>query len=454
MPKELKCIGCNRKNFANDRGLAYHRLSCTAFKRKQQQKVRNLTKPPLETPSEASGGHVINDQAEGFTDPVLNDVDLPDIEPVASPPPEYRKSGLPKRNIRLPKRFLDVLPALPPVVVAPEIETHTPTPTPTPADDISFIPEHTTPNSFGIYRIYNCGAPSFTPNSDFHTDSTSDSPHFTCSGPSSSASWGSPFGIDTTDPDIVSITKNPFANVSICRLMSWFYSGVTKTLKDLNNLVHNVLLAADFKLDDLIRFDAFKEAKKLDDFNSTDSSASNPPLTDGWIKATLSIPLPCAKVLFPSEADAPKYKVEGVYYRKPLEVLKAAFLEHAAQDFHIAPYEEYWQPRLNVPKERIFSELYNTDAYNQEHKNIRSQSHNGCQLETVIAAIMLWSDSTHLTSFGNASLWPIYLYLGNQTKYARTKPSAFAAHHLAYIPKVCTLVLPRSNNLNKYYIYS
>jgi len=50
--------------------------------------------------------------------------------------------------------------------------------------------------------------------------------------------------------------------------------------------------------------------------------------------------------------------------------------------------------------------------------------------------MMIWSDSTHLTSFGTASLWPVYLYFGNQSKYTRAKPSEFAAHHLAYIPKV------------------
>lgn len=60
----------------------------------------------------------------------------------------------------------------------------------------------------------------------------------------------------------------------------------------------------------------------------------------------------------------------------------------------------------------------------------------GPQLETVVAAIMLSSDSTQLTSFGTASLWPIYLYLGNLSKYTRLKPKSFAAHHLAYIPKV------------------
>ena len=49
---------------------------------------------------------------------------------------------------------------------------------------------------------------------------------------------------------------------------------------------------------------------------------------------------------------------------------------------------------------------------------------------------MLWLDSTHLTSFGHASLWLLYLYIGGLSKYTCAKPSSFAAHHLAYIPKV------------------
>jgi hypothetical protein len=50
--------------------------------------------------------------------------------------------------------------------------------------------------------------------------------------------------------------------------------------------------------------------------------------------------------------------------------------------------------------------------------------------------MMIWSDSTHLAEFGNASLWLIYLFFGNQSKYSRAKPNDFAAHHIAYMPKV------------------
>jgi len=37
--------------------------------------------------------------------------------------------------------------------------------------------------------------------------------------------------------------------------------------------------------------------------------------------------------------------------------------------------------------------------------------------EVAILAMLFWSDLTHLASFGTASLWPIYLYFGNLSKY-------------------------------------
>ena len=58
------------------------------------------------------------------------------------------------------------------------------------------------------------------------------------------------------------------------------------------------------------------------------------------------------------------------------------------------------------------------------------------QIEPFIAGIMFYSDATHLANFGTASLYPMYMYVGNQSQYLRAKPSEFTAHHIAYIPKV------------------
>jgi hypothetical protein len=49
---------------------------------------------------------------------------------------------------------------------------------------------------------------------------------------------------------------------------------------------------------------------------------------------------------------------------------------------------------------------------------------------------MILSDATHLTSFGTASSWPMYMFFANLSKYMRERPSKGAAHHLAYIPKL------------------
>jgi hypothetical protein len=57
-------------------------------------------------------------------------------------------------------------------------------------------------------------------------------------------------------------------------------------------------------------------------------------------------------------------------------------------------------------------------------------------LKALVAALMVASDETHLTDFGNAKAWPIYLMLGNLSKYIRSQPNSGAMHHLAYIPSV------------------
>jgi hypothetical protein len=67
-------------------------------------------------------------------------------------------------------------------------------------------------------------------------------------------------------------------------------------------------------------------------------------------------------------------------------------------------------------------------------------------LESVVVPIMLYSDSTHLATFSTAALWPIYFFIGLTLKYIWTKPTTFSAHHLAYIPSVCSLLISLNCN--------
>jgi hypothetical protein len=54
---------------------------------------------------------------------------------------------------------------------------------------------------------------------------------------------------------------------------------------------------------------------------------------------------------------------------------------------------------------------------------------------------MFWSDATQLTSFGNAKLWPLYMYFGNESKYCRCKPTNHLCEHVAYFQTVRRLCL-------------
>ena len=55
--------------------------------------------------------------------------------------------------------------------------------------------------------------------------------------------------------------------------------------------------------------------------------------------------------------------------------------------------------------------------------------------------MMFWSDATQLTAFGDAKLWPLYVYFGNESKYQRCTPTANLCSHAAYFQAVHVHVL-------------
>ena len=173
----------------------------------------------------------------------------------------------------------------------------------------------------------------------------------------------------------------------------------------------------------------------IDDIQDTELGKTIFRGNDGWNQVSVKISVLFERTRNKSESEAPKLKVDSLFYRRPLKVIKAALADTNTEYFNFYPHKMYWQPDAPGTPERVYSELYTSDAYIEEHEHIRN-AHGKSAHETVIAAMMLWSDSMQLANFGTASLWPIYLFLGNQTKYTQCKRRAFAAHHLAYIPKV------------------
>ncbi|ESK81312.1 ubiquitin and ribosomal protein s27a [Moniliophthora roreri MCA 2997] len=88
---------------------------------------------------------------------------------------------------------------------------------------------------------------------------------------------------------------------------------------------------------------------------------------------------------------------------------------------------------------QVYREAYTSDhAINMEHAKVEGLSDK--DLETILLLCMILSDTTHLTNFGTAQLWPIYIWLANYTKYAHGDPLNYALFHLRYLPKIPDLV--------------
>jgi hypothetical protein len=309
------------------------------------------------------------------------------------------------------------------------------------ADSAADLQFRTEPNSFGLYRVYSGRLPTYDPDLVVRIDDVCDSGNFNIQPDVSlSRPWWSAFGssLDTIQNNFFA----PFLNATVFRLMSWFYSTSSlKSLSELQRLVDKVINQDDFQKEDLQDFNANREAALLD--THTAKAKVGPAFlgNDGWTITSVKISVPCPGVEYSSERDAPTFEVHDLFIRRPLEVLKDAFNELSAERMHIRPYELWWQEDADHPPERCYSELYNSNAFLEEQRELddsRGSISNteSPAIENVIAGYMFYSDSTHLANFGTASLWPAYTAFGNVSKYTRCKPTTFSIHHQAYFPKV------------------
>ena len=344
--------------------------------------------------------------------------DVPSLQlPSANMPTPTNSITQPHRTRRQPVRFRDVLPE--PPAPAPPI------PAPGPKLPTVYLmvtnPLVTALNAFGLFRNY-LFHPSYDP------DSVID--------PSDLLNVGPRVPPPSVEPNKTSHEPPwPFSSMSIWRLMEWMNTGSrSKSEAKVDRLVHGVINTPDFRAEDLQGFGAHRENSRLD------TASRKGPLDDGFHVASVTIHVPTGE---PTDLETSReYSIPGLHYRKLLNVIKAAFQDPLSHHFHLTPFTLMHQSPITGVEQHVYGELYNSDAFIKEHHRVQNRSRPppddpGCRLEKVIAALMFWSDSTHLTNFGTAKLWPIYLFFGNLSKYIRSRPSSGACNHLAYIPSVC-----------------
>ncbi|KAF8155662.1 hypothetical protein B0H34DRAFT_859991 [Crassisporium funariophilum] len=237
----------------------------------------------------------------------------------------------------------------------------------------------------------------------------------------------------------------PFANSTVFGLMNWMWSGLAmKSISEMVNLV-NFLKSDEFKKEDLANFDIRKETAKFDASledpsksfglgNTSEDGSST--IKDGWREVKVNIQVPPGQPCV-SDKDIPIFSVPGLHYWSLMAVIQATLQDPASRCFHYTPFKQFWKPTPESEPMRVYNEIYSSDAMVEAHEVIQNlPAEPGCTLEQVVTALIFWSDLTHLASFGNASLWPIYLFFGNQLKWLQGKPRTGSCHHLAYIPKL------------------
>jgi len=301
----------------------------------------------------------------------------------------------------------------------------------------------TNPDTFGVYRKY-ASIPSHNPDdTDPFSDISPPLPGATSPRITSIGEVGSNLHISPTshDSDPLASSRNPTEDI----LLGWWSEGSRDGIQSLNRLacgLAQALKSPHFNLSQLEDFDAVTAIHRFERdhcFPKPKPGATLEP-GDGWKTSSVKIRLPCTGVK-QREEDAPEFTVDGILYRDAIEVITRELQDlDSFERIHIQPFEEWWKPSESEDSVRVYSDVYTSDAMLEADRQLRDSLKGatsiGPQLETFILSVLFYSDSTCLTAFSNATLWPMYMYIGNESKYIRSKPTSFAAHHIAYLPTV------------------
>lgn len=215
-----------------------------------------------------------------------------------------------------------------------------------------------------------------------------------------------------------------------------------------------VLLNERFKTQDLAGVDFAAIEKELASDNQS------PWGGNGWRRSTILVEVPTGKKstaasrrtaanarsrnqrhneVDPDADPFPVYKVpiHDVRTRSLTQTMLESIQDRSkSMDFHWYGHKEVWQPPYrDASPEQVWGELYTSDVFLSAERHL-IDTHRDSSQPCVIAAFMIWSDSTHLAQFGQAKAWPISAYFGNQSKYTRCKPTTRSAQVVGYVPPV------------------
>jgi hypothetical protein len=237
-------------------------------------------------------------------------------------------------------------------------------------------------------------------------------------------------------PEPRDISLYPYPNKSSFELGHWYWNGgVQKSHQSFKELI-DIVGCLDFDPDDVRNTHWDKINSQLGTSAEDEEGEEWEDEDVGWRKTQVTIEVPFSRTT--AQPGARPYVAADLYHRPLISIIREKLSN--AQDgelFHYEPYQLRWSaPHLQHEVE-IQGELYTSPAFMDAHRELQqSPGELECNLPRAVVALMFWSDATHLTTFGNTKLWPVYMYFGNELKYRRCQPSCNLTNHVAYFQKV------------------
>jgi hypothetical protein len=334
------------------------------------------------------------------------------------------------QNRQLPLRFRDVLPQPPPTIPVksgdqlPEYVGRLVNATVHPALPVHMV-FHTPPNSFGLVQQYfSARPPSHDPEEYMMMTDLSFIPGTKAI---------------KTPQESNKDNYHPYPNRSSFQLGDWYWNqGLQKSQGNYKKLLEILggpsFNAANVKSTKWKNINAVLGSNEYDDGDGEDWDNEDA----GWHKSPITIEVPLSRTT--QSPGCCVYTAAAHLHHRSLVAVLREKLANPQDDklFHYELYQLCWTPPHLDTKVSIYGDLYMSPLFYEAHTTLQeSPGELGCDLPWVIAALMFWSDTMQLTSFGNSKLWPTYLYFGNESKYQHCKPSCHLSNHVAYFKTVC-----------------
>ena len=268
-------------------------------------------------------------------------------------------------------------------------------------------------NLFGLFRVYDEG--SIPSTNDPEDQSGADPPPNTCRIETQ---------VSQAFPNLLN-PFHPYPNESSWRIRDWYWNqGAQKSKKNFKSLVE-IITSAHFRTKDLCYANWSAIDCQLGSLESAHGPSDMAPITEewqsedsGWVRRTITISVPFSRrVLHPG----PKNYTISNFYRWPLLSIIHETLSDPirCRSFRFEPYSLRWHRSGADDAITVYGELFSSQAFITAHRDLQDiqLDSTGCTLPRRIVALMFWSDVTQLTVFGDAKLWPLYVYFGNESKY-------------------------------------